>query len=133
MQNLFKACEFKENCLKILILEKLGSKQVFFEKHFILYSCILFIKYYALRSFCIKLLCFSKNWFFQNFDQSNLFLDRSKLRLKVLAWLCVFRSIKPIFQSIESRIESFLKPLFSHMFFTIQTFFKTLSLYIRLV
>ena len=82
MQNVFEAWEFKENWLKIFILGKLGSKQVFFEKHFISYSCILFTKYYALRSFCIKLLCFSKNWFFQNFNQSNLFLDQSKLRLK---------------------------------------------------
>ena len=53
-----------------------------FEKNFISYSCILFIKYYALRSFCIKLLCFSKIWFFQIFDRLNLVLDRSKLRLK---------------------------------------------------
>ena len=57
---------------------------MFFENHFISYSCILFIKYYALRSLCIKLLCFSKNWFFQDFNRSNLFLDQSKLRLKFM-------------------------------------------------
>ena len=37
-----------------------GLNTSVFEKHFISYSCILFIKYYALRSFCIKLLCLSK-------------------------------------------------------------------------
>ena len=61
---------------------KTRLKTSVFEKHSISYSCILFIKYYTLRSFCIKLLCFSKNWFFQNFNRSNLFLDQSKLRLK---------------------------------------------------
>ena len=35
-----------------------------FEKLLISYSCILFMKYCALRSFCIKLFCFSKIWFF---------------------------------------------------------------------
>ena len=94
-----------------------------FEKHFISYSCILFIKYYPLRSFCIKLLCFSKIYFFQIFDQSNLLLDQSKMQLKF--WFefdcfdrwsiafgsikCNFRSIKSIIRSIENRIESFLK------------------------
>ena len=41
-------------------LGKIGFKTSVFEKHFISYSCILFIKYYALRTFCIKLLYFSK-------------------------------------------------------------------------
>ena len=79
--NMFDVWEFKDNWWKILILEKLGSKSVF-EKYFISYLCILFIKFNALRSFCIKLLWFSKICFFQNFDRLNLFLDRSKLWLK---------------------------------------------------
>ena len=112
---------------------KIGFKKSVFEKHFISYSCILLIKYFALRSLCIKLLCFSKNWFFQNFHRSNLFLDRSKLRLKFLDWFCVFRSIEPMFWSIENCIESFLlKPFVPHVFFTIQTFQKhVLSLFDR--
>ena len=65
-----------------LIFEKSRFKTSVFEEHFISYSCILFIKYYALRSFCINLLCFSKNCVFQIFDQLNLFLDWSKMRLK---------------------------------------------------
>ena len=81
------------------------------------------------------MLWFSKICFFQNFDRSYLFLDRSKLRLKFGQPLSVsigvrlkldqskpFRSIEPIFRSIESRIESFFKNLcFSH----VQTLFKS--------
>ena len=33
------------------------------------------------------MLYFSKNWFFQTFDQSNLFFNQSKLRLKFLVWV----------------------------------------------
>ena len=51
-----------------------------FEKLLILYSCISFIKLCALRNFYIKMLCFSKIWFFQIFDWSNLSLDRLKLK-----------------------------------------------------
>ena len=72
-----------------------------FEKHFISYSCIFFIKYYALRSFCIKLLCFLKNWFFQNFNRSNLFLDRSKLRLKIWFGSVYFDQCSIVVGSIE--------------------------------
>ena len=39
---------------------KTGFKTSVFENYFISYSCILFIKCYALRTFYIKLLCFSK-------------------------------------------------------------------------
>ena len=65
---------------------KTGFKTCVFEKHFISYSCMWFIKFNALRSFYIILLCFSKNWFFQNFDQS-------KLRLKMFVSLCLFQSV----------------------------------------
>ena len=92
--------------------------------YIISYLYILFIKYYALRSFRIKLLCFSKNCVFQIFDCSNLLLDQSKMRLKF--WFepdyfdrcliafgsieCNFWSIESNFRSIKNRIESFLKP-----------------------
>ena len=84
--NMFDVWEFKDNWWKILILEKLGSKSVF-EKHFISYLCILFIKFNALRSFYTKLLCFS-NFFFPK-----------------------FRSIEPLFRSIEIAIKIFSQPL----------------------
>ena len=75
-----------------------------FEKLFVSYSCIFFlIKQFALRSFYIKMLCFSKIWFLQTFDRSNLFFDQSnlffdqsnqffdqsKLWLKFLVWVCL--------------------------------------------
>ena len=73
----------KGECLKILILEKLGLEHVFLKKHFISYSSILFIKFNTLRSFCIKFAMFSKMCFFQNFNRFRLFFDQSKLRLKI--------------------------------------------------
>ena len=127
------------------MLGKLGSKLVFFEKHVISYSCILFINFNALKSFCTNLLWFFKNQFFpkfqsiesifrsieiaiKNFGQplfvsidSRLILDQSKH----------FQSIEPNFRSIEHCVESFLKSWFSHVQLTIQKVFKhtqTLSL-----
>ena len=63
------------------------------EKHFISYSCIFYIKVNALRSFWANLIKFSKFQFFQIFDRSTLFFDRSKMFLKSLQSLCVFRSV----------------------------------------
>ena len=117
---------------------KTGFKTSGFEKHFISYSCILFIKYYAFRSFCIKLLCFSKNCVFQIFDQSNLFLDRSKMRLKFwfepdlldrysINWK--WFSIDRIYFSINQKsYREFLKPMFFTCSFTISKSFKLFSL-----
>ena len=120
----------KGQCLKILILGKLGLKHMFLKKHFISYSCILFIKFNALRSFCIILLCFSKNWFFQNFNQS-------KLRLKMFVSLCLFNrcsigigSIKAfsthrICFSIDRKL---CREFFKNLFSCVQThFFKSFS------
>ena len=125
---------------------KIGSKTCVFEKHFISYSCIFSIKYYALRSFCIKLLCFSKNWFFQNFGRSKLFLDQSKLQLKFwFGSMCLDRcsigsgSIEGIFDqssliSINRKsYREFLKPLFLTCFVTCKLFRKLFSLSIRSV
>ena len=81
MQNVFNDCALRTNLLKILILDDLGWIQVFL-KNFSSYTHAFFIKQCALRSFCIKMLYFSKNWFFQIFDQLNPLLDRSKLRKK---------------------------------------------------
>ena len=115
-----------------LNFEKTGFKTSVFEKHFISFSCILFIKFNALRSFCNILLWFSKNYFFQNFDRSKVFFDRSKLWLKILGLvLCV--SIDRTYFSINQKLyrEFFLKKTFvPHVFFSIQTFPKhVLSLF----
>ena len=102
-----------------------------------LFFFFLYIKQYALRSFCIKMLRCSKIWFFQIFDRLNLLLDQSKLWLKIWfesAWLdpClsdagsieyVFQSIEPIFRLIENWSESFLK----HELFTCSSLFQKFS------
>ena len=114
MKNVLEAWEFKKNWLNILILGKLGSKQVFFKKQVISYLCILFTKFNALRSFCNILLCFSKILFLENFDLALCisidwicFSINRKCNENLLAWFCVFRSIETNFRSIENRIESF--------------------------
>ena len=87
------------------------------------------------------MLCFSKNFFFQIFNWSNLLLDRSKLWLKFwfeFAWLdrcsiaagsieCNFWSIESIFWSIENCSESFLK----HKIFTCYSLFQKFQKAIR--
>ena len=55
---------FKEILIENLIFGRSGFNTSVFEQHYISYSCILFIIYCALRSFCIKMLCFSKICFF---------------------------------------------------------------------
>ena len=45
---------FKEKLIENLIFQRSGFNISVFEKHFISYSCILFIKYHTLRSFYIK-------------------------------------------------------------------------------
>ena len=138
-------------CLKVENWEQIDWKSCFwkiwvkfkgFWKLFISYSCILFIKHCALRSLGIKMLCFSKNWFFQIFDRSNLLLDQSKLRLKILfesTWLdrCsidagsieyVFQLIEPIFWLIKNKSESFLKHELFMCSLLFQKFSKSYSL-----
>ena len=83
---------FEDKLIENLDFGRSGLNLTVFEKLFVSYSCILFfIKQCALRSFCIKMLCFSKIWFFQTFDRLNLFFDQSKLRLKFLVWVCLTR------------------------------------------
>ena len=83
---------FEDKLIENLDFGRSGLNSSVFEKLFVSYSCIFFyIKQCALRSFCIKMLCFSKIWFFQTFDRSNLFFDQSKLRLKFLVWDCLTR------------------------------------------
>ena len=125
-----------------LNVRKARFKTCVFEKHFISYSCILFIKFNALRSLYTKLLCFFKNLFFskirsiepifrsieiaiKNFSQplsvsidAQLILDQSKH----------FRLIKTYFRSIKNRIESFLKHLILTCSNTFSKNFQTLSL-----
>ena len=80
---------FEDKLIENLDFGRSGLNSSVFEKLFVSYSCIFFIKQCVLRSFCIKMLCFSKIWFFQTFNRTNLFFDQSKLRLKFLVWVCL--------------------------------------------
>ena len=100
-----------------------GFKTCVFEKHFISYSCIIFIKYNALRSFCTKLLWFFKNLFFLEFRLIEPIFRSIKIAIKnfgqplfvsidarlILDQSKHFWSIEHNFRSIENRIESFKK------------------------
>ena len=134
---------FEDKLIENLIFGRSRLNSRVFEKLFISYSCILFIKHCALRSFCIKMLCFSKNWFFQIFDQSNLLLDWLKLRLKTWfesAWLdrcsidarsieCDFQLIESNFRPIKNRSKSFFtKTNFSCVLHYFKLFKKNFSL-----
>ena len=79
-----------------------------------------------MKSFCIKLLCFSKIWFFQIFDRLNLFLDRSKLRLKFCfesAWFDWCSIAVGSFECIFDRSNLF----FDQSKIAQRVFFKTIS------
>ena len=91
IQNVFNVCALRANWLKILILEDLGWIQVFL-KNFSSHTHAFFIKQCALRSFCIKMLYFSKNWFFQIFDQLNPIARSIEIAIKILVWPIFFHA-----------------------------------------
>ena len=131
--------------MKILNVGKTGFKTCVFEKHFISYSCIFFLKFNALRSFYIKLVYFFKNLFFPEFRSIEPAFWSIEIAIKnfgqplsvsIDAWLILdqskhFRSIEPNFRSIENRIKSFSNMIFtcSNLLFKM---FSKLSLSIRL-
>ena len=83
----------KGECLKILILGKLGLKLVFW-KNISSHTHAFYSLYSMLWEVFFKnQFIFSKILFFQNFDWSNLFFDQLKLHLKFYVSLCLFRSI----------------------------------------
>ena len=89
MQNIFGVWEFKGRMFENLNFGKIGFKTCVLEKHFISYSCILFLIFNALRSFF-------KNWFifFKNF----VFLE--------------FRLIQSVCRSIEIAFKILSEPLY---------------------
>ena len=116
MQNVFNVCALRTNWLKILILEDLGWIQVFLKNFLSHTHAFFFIKQCVLRSFCIKMLSFSKIWFFQTFNRSNLFFDQSKLWLKFLVWVCLTRLMFDQF-SIDRNWKIFSFYVFDQNFF----------------
>ena len=71
MQNVLNVWVFENNFIEKLVFGRFGLNSSVFEKLFVSYSCILFIKQCTLRSFCINLLCVS------NFHFSKFLIDRS--------------------------------------------------------
>ena len=132
MQNVFEAWEFKENCLKILFLGNWVQNKCFW-KSFISYSCILFTKYYALKSFCTKLLCFSKKLVFPEFWSIKPVSQSIEIVIKIFGMaLCVLINRTYFSISWKSNRE-FFKKLCSLRVHNYSNFFKTRSLFIRSV
>ena len=102
VQNIFCVWEFKWRMFENLNFGKTRFQTCVLKKHFISYSCILFIIFNVLRSFFKNQVIFSK-MLFQNFDLSNLFFNQLKLQLKFYVSFYLFRSIKTDFRSIENR------------------------------
>ena len=117
MQNVFYVWVFEDKLIQKCVFWRFGLNLSVFEKILISYSCISFMKQCALRSFCIKMLCFSKIYFFQTFDWSNLFFDQSKLRLKFLVWVCLTRLMFDRF-SIDRNCKIFSFYVFDQNFFS---------------
>ena len=117
--------------LENLNFGKIGFNTCVLEKNFILYSCILFIIFNALRSFFKnQVIFFQKILFFQNFDWFNLFFDQLKLHLKFFVSFYLFRSIETDFRSIENRKSAFFFKIRSWLFQII--FFKSFSTFFSL-
>ena len=118
---------------KNLIFGKTGFKISVFENHFISYSCILFIKYYALKSFYTKLLCFSKKLVFPEFWSIKPVSRPIEIPIKIFGLdLCVL--IDRTYFSINWKLyREFFKNLCSLRVHNYSNFFKTRSLSIRSV
>ena len=112
----------KGECLKILNLEKLGLKLVFW-KNISSHTYAFYFLYSMLWGVFSKIrFYFFKNAVFQIFDWSNLFFDQLKFLLKFCVSFCLFRSIEIDFWSIETRESNFLKT----QFWLVQTSFSKL-------
>ena len=69
---------FEDKLIQKCVFWRFGLNLSVFEKFLISYSCISFMKYYALRSFCIKLLVFQKIDFSRfSIDQICCSIDQS--------------------------------------------------------
>ena len=101
-----------EECLKILIFGKLGLKLVFL-KNFASHTHAFYSYFSMLGGFYAKKLgCFSKLYFFWNFDRSRLLFDQSKLVQNIWVSHCLFWSIKPKISINRKSYEKFFKKWF---------------------
>ena len=102
---------------------KTEFKTSVFEKHFISYSCILFIKYYALN-FMHKIALFFKKLVFPGFQSIESVSRPIEIAIKIYAWLCVFRSIEHrvsgFFKTVLWLIQTLFQKLFSNFSLSLQ-------------
>ena len=133
MQNVFEVWELKENCFWKIWVEFKCFWKTF---HFILMQFFI-IKQCALRSFYIKMLCFSKNWFSKfSIDRTYCLTDRKcdknlgyNLPGSIDAWLVLDWS-KLIFDQSKFGLMVFLKAfslICSSLYSTFQKAFCSLS------
>ena len=92
VQNIFCGWEFKRRMFENLKFGKTGFKTCVLEKHFITYSCILFLIFNALRIFSKNQVIFSKILVF-------------------LFFFSKFRSIQSVFRSIKITFKIFCELL----------------------
>ena len=134
--NLCKMCLKLENLRRIVwksYFWETGFKISVFVIYFISYSCILFIKYYALKSFCTKLLCFSKKLVFTKFWSIKHVSWSIEIAIKSFGLaLCVLTD-RTYFSISWKSYREFFKNLCSLHVHHYSNFFKTRSLSIRSV
>ena len=82
---------FEDKLIENLVFGRSGLNSRVFEKLFISYSYILFVKHCALRSFCIKMLCFFKKLIFPNFQSIESVARLIEIAIKFLIWICLTR------------------------------------------
>ena len=93
MKNVFNVWALRANCLKILFLEDMDWIQVFL-KNFSSYTHAFYsLKQCALRSFCIKMLCFFKNLFFLDFRSTELVAQLIENAIRILVTICLARLV----------------------------------------
>ena len=114
---------FKEGCLKILSLGKLGLKLVFWKSISSHIYAFYFLYSMLWGMFSKNQVIFSKMIFFQIFDWSNLFFDQSKFLLNFF-WASVcfdesnlnFDQSKLVNQVLKEIRFDLFKPLFQKLF-----------------
>ena len=88
---------FEDKLIENLVFGRSRLNSSVFEKILISYSCISFMKYCSLRSFCIKLLCFSKIWFFHASFMS-------RIHMNCIDFFCIHLAVLQSYLSLFSHI-----------------------------
>ena len=109
VQNIFCVWDFKGRMFENLNFGNSGFKTCVVEKHFISYSCILFLIFNALRSVFKNQVVFLQNSVFAYFRLIQSVFNQSKFILKFYVSLYLFQLIETVFRSIEYHESGFFK------------------------